>query len=420
VIEVKLHCSHWAAPVPLASGVGVLIGRDGASSDLAIPVSGVSKQHCEITVSASSVHLRDLGSTNGTFVNGRWSSEAVLQDGDVLDLGPRVQIRVEIRRGEGPLACDTCARALTEAEAHRGGRYRDGEGRLHCLACALAHSDGFTPFGAYRLLHPVGHGLMGRVYEAVDTRVARRVALKLLNPAFSGGGEDERATRTERRFRREIELMRELDHPAIVHFHDGGDLRGQAYMALEYIDGADLAACLVAQDRAFTLVELTAVVETVASALDHAHAKGVVHRDVKPGNILRDRSGAIKITDFGLARRTDAGSFLTGAGAIVGTLEFMAPEQLENAAAIDGRADVYGLAATLYYLASRQRPFRADSDFELMRAVMGAPVPHLRDVWPAAPAALDALLAHAMDRDPARRIATPLAFARAWRAGMQA
>lgn len=418
MIQVTLECEHWEQPARLAPGAAVLIGRDARIADLPIPVSGVSKQHCEVAVSQTGAVIRDLGSTNGTFVNGRWASESALHDGDVVELGPKVTLTVAVVREDGPLRCDACGGELTGRAAARGGRYRDTFGHVFCLSCALKGAGDFTAFGRYRLLHAVGSGLSGRVFEAHDTNSNRRVALKVLNPGF---GDDDKQARTTQRFHREIDLMQALQHPAIVEFHDAGEVRGQHYLAMEFVDGADLGAVLEQTGGPLPLEEVTRVVETVAAALEWAHGQGVVHRDVKPGNILRDETtGSYKVTDFGLARRTDSESLLTAAGSIVGTLEFMAPEQLENAASIDGRADVYGLAATAFYLLTAERPFTGANDYQLMMAVMNAPVPDLASVWPEAPKGLAALLRRGMERDPDQRLASPAELWRGWQAAVSA
>lgn len=410
--ELILTCVHWDEPVRLASGRGALLGRD-PKADIVLDVSGVSKQHCELYCSARGATISDLGSTNGTYVNGRYVSEAKLGDGDIIDLGPNAQLTVTLAGDAGPPPCGACGKPLTALEASDGGRYKDGRG-VYCEACAVAGAGQFTRLASYRLLRALGQGMTGRVYEAIDTRDGSRWALKLLNPGMLAST-DTRDQRAVQRFLREISVMETLDHPNIVGFHDAGEVAGQAYLAMELIDGADLGARLKQRGQPFSAAELVPILDAAAAALAHAHARSVIHRDIKPGNILHSDDGAIRLTDFGLARREDSESLLTGAGAIVGTLEFMAPEQIESAVEADARADVYGLAATALYLLTGRRPFEASSDYQLMMMVTTGSAPRLRELLPDAPAALDALLAEAMTRDRDQRLACATQLATRWR-----
>ncbi|MGZ8765707.1 MAG: protein kinase domain-containing protein [Acidimicrobiia bacterium] len=254
----------------------------------------------------------------------------------------------------------------------------------------------------YRLVRPIARGGMASVWEAEDPLLSRRVAVKILDAQL---GTDD-ALRA--RFRHEAVAAARLAHPNIVSTYDTGEDDGVAYIVMELIDGLTLRE-LLDSHGALPVGEAVDITMQVAAALTHAHEHDLVHRDVKPGNVLVQRDGHVKVTDFGIAKATDQGSELTRAGAVMGTARYLAPEQLQDGT-VDARADVYSLALVLYELLVGRPPFAADSDVATAVARLTADAPAVSAVRPDVPAGLDAVLARALMRDPAARTLSARAF----------
>ncbi|HEY1513264.1 MAG TPA: serine/threonine-protein kinase, partial [Gaiellaceae bacterium] len=209
-----------------------------------------------------------------------------------------------------------------------------------------------TEVGGYRLVEPIGEGGTSVVYRAEHVRLGRSAALKLLSPSL--GEADFRE-----RFLRESRLAASLDHPSIVPVYDAGEADDVLYIAMQHIDGSDLKALLVAEGR-LPVRRALRIVSQVASALDAAHARGLVHRDVKPANILVGASDRAFLSDFGVVKEL-ASSGRTRTGGFVGTIDYCAPEQIEGRD-VDQRADVYALACVFYECIVGTSPFRRSSD----------------------------------------------------------
>jgi serine/threonine-protein kinase len=228
---------------------------------------------------------------------------------------------------------------------------------------------GLGAFGDYELLEEIARGGMGIVFKARQSSLKRLVALKMtLSGAFASEGERER-------FRLEAELAANLDHPNIVPIYEVGEHQGHHFFSMKLVDGTSLSrqvGRLADDPRA-----AAEVVATVARAVDHAHAHGFLHCDLKPSNILIDREGRPHVTDFGLAKRVEDDSALTASGAILGTPSYMAPEQASGGRSrLTPAADVYGLGAILYELLTMQPPFRAGTVMETVVQVLEhEPVP---------------------------------------------
>jgi len=251
-----------------------------------------------------------------------------------------------------------------------------------------------TVLAGYRVDRVLGRGGMGVVYLAHDPRLRRNVALKLLSPELA---EDE-AFRA--RLLRESQLAASLDHPNVVPVYESGEMDGLLYIAMRYVPGTDLRALLrveggLAPQRALTLVE------QVASALDAAHERGLVHRDVKPSNILltgKPEHEHCYLADFGLSTSTSDRS-VADPGRIVGTIDYVAPEQIRGGD-VDGRADVYSLACLLYECLVGDVPFRRPSDVAVIYAHLEEPLPTASEREPSLPAALDPVLARGTAKAP--------------------
>ncbi len=269
-------------------------------------------------------------------------------------------------------------------------------------------------FAGYRILGSVGSGGMGQVYLAQHPRLPRRDALKLLRADVSAAP-DYRA-----RFEREADLAANLWHPHIVGVHDRGDVDGQLWIAMDYVDGTD-AARLVRDHHphGMPLAEVLTIVVAVADALDYAHQQGLLHRDVKPANILltdpRAADRRVLLADFGIARSINDTSGLTATNVTVGSVAYAAPEQLTGAP-LDGRADQYALACTAFHLLTGAPPFVNSNPAVVIGNHLSAPAPRLATMRPDL-ASLDAVLARAMAKEPAQRFPTCRAFAAALNCG---
>jgi tRNA A-37 threonylcarbamoyl transferase component Bud32 len=249
-----------------------------------------------------------------------------------------------------------------------------------------------SEIAGYRIESVIGRGGMSVIYLATQIRLGRRVALKLLASELA---EDERF---RERFVREAHLASEINHPNIIPIYDAGEDGGYLYLAMRYVDGPSLRE-LLRSGGPLSLGRLIYLIEQVASALDVAHAAGLVHRDVKPANILlEEASDHAFLTDFGVAKRTTARG-LTQTGLIVGTFEYLAPEQIE-ALAVDARTDVYGLGCTIFECITGSLPFDRESEVAIMHAHLAAAPPNVTQRRPDLPLALNDVIAKALAKSP--------------------
>jgi len=275
-----------------------------------------------------------------------------------------------------------------------------------------------TRLGPYEILSPLGAGGMGEVYRAKDTRLGREVAVKVLPQHLSASPE------VRARFEREARTVSSLNHPNICTLFDVGREGETDYLVMELIEGETLSTRLT--KGPLPMAETLRIGSEVADALDRAHRAGVIHRDLKPGNVMLTKSGA-KLMDFGLARATGmAGANgsgvsvealtqsptvahpLTAEGTIVGTFQYMSPEQLEGKEA-DARSDVWALGCVLYEMAAGKRAFAGKSQASLISAIMGSEPTPVSQVAPMAPPALDRLVGVGVgaERNHARLVRRP-------------
>lgn len=266
-------------------------------------------------------------------------------------------------------------------------------------------------FAGYTVVRLLGSGGMGEVYLARHPRFPRLEALKVLHTEYSADPD------FQQRFNREAELASGLWHPHIVGVHDRGEFDGQLWITMDYVDGADLGAVVSANYASGMPVEaVVAVVAAVSDALDHAHHRGLLHRDVKPANIMVSRADdagewRILLSDFGIARPIDDASGLTATNMAVGTVNYCAPEQLMGGA-LDGRADQYALAATAYYLLTGTKMFANLPAVAVISSHLTAPPPLPGAVRPDL-AITDAVFARALAKDPRQRFQRCSEFAAA-------
>jgi serine/threonine-protein kinase len=265
-----------------------------------------------------------------------------------------------------------------------------------------------TTVAGCRITSVIGRGGMGVVYLAEHLHLGRKVALKLLAPALAS---DERF---RERFVRESRIAATIDHPNVIPVYDAGEADGVLYIAMRHVEGTDLKV-LLARDAPLELERTIRLVEQIGAALDAAHGAGLVHRDVKPANVLIGSGDHCWLTDFGLTKRAGSESALTTTGVIVGTTAYMAPEQFEGRE-VDARADVYSLGCVVYECLTATIPFERDTQAAMMYAHLTEPPPRPSARRPDLPAAADGVVARAMAKRRDDRYQTAGELAAALRA----
>jgi serine/threonine protein kinase/DNA-binding response OmpR family regulator len=260
--------------------------------------------------------------------------------------------------------------------------------------------------GNYDVLNRLGAGGMGTVLKARHRRMKRIVALKVLAQDLA------RDESFVKRFQREVEMIARFQHANIVMAYDADEAEAGPFLVMEFVDGRDLAST-VESDGPLSFAAALSCILQAARGLEYAHKQGIIHRDIKPANLLRDAGGVVKVTDLGLARlsgRANGGSgapgAITQAGGILGTVDYMSPEQAIDSTAIDLRADIYSLGATLYFLLVGQPPYLGQTMMATLWKHREAPIPSLMEARKDVPAALDALFRRMMAKSPADRFQT--------------
>src|SRR4051794_27027249 len=273
-------------------------------------------------------------------------------------------------------------------------------------------SAGSTVAG-YRIESVAGQGGMGVVYRATQLGLGRPVALKLIATELAHD------VSFRQRFQRESQIAASIDHPNVIPVYEAGESDGSLFLAMRYVDGTDLGA-LVGREGRLAPERAVRIVARIAAALDAAHRRGLVHRDVKPANVLLAAEDEhVYLTDFGLTKRTTSAAALTRTGMFVGTLDYCAPEQIRGEPA-DGRADVYALGCVLFRCLAGEAPYERDSDVAKMYAHLNDPIPTVTALAPDVPAALDDVLAEALAKDADDRFSTAGALAQAALAALAA
>jgi hypothetical protein len=398
-----------------------LIGRSKEAHLCLTDDKFFSRNHCLLEISPPRCFLRDLGSTNGTFVNGQRVSEAFLENGAQIQGGETV-LRVEVGTGPaGPLAgtadsnqsinnsvkptvvtvaCLNCGRR-EEAQATSSEEHLT----FLCEDCRVELKKTPQPIPGYDMVKVLGRGGMGCVMLGRNQNSGSAVAIKTLLPEFAV------SDKAMRRFMREIDVAASLTHPSIVQFIDRGVHNGVVYLVTEFIDGADAAKLADARGGRLPHPETLEIISQALEALSYAHARGYIHRDVKDQNILV--RGTLpnltaKLTDFGLAKSfAQSGmSGVTMAGEMAGTLAYMSPEQLKNFRDVKPQADIYAVGMTAYSLLSGQLALnigRNTSMAETIKAIFEQPAIPLRERAPHLPTAVCEIIDRALMKDPAQR-----------------
>jgi len=255
--------------------------------------------------------------------------------------------------------------------------------------------------GRYEIVRELGKGAMGIVYLAKDPLIGRLVALKTIRVAAHS--DDDEAKEFQQRFIREAQAAGILNHPSIVTVHDIGqdEVSGTSFIAMEFVEGYNLKEVL-SQGRALSFDQIGDVIAQVAEAIDFAHAKGIVHRDVKPANIILLEGNRAKITDFGIAKIASGAANLTTTGQFLGTPNYMAPEQIKGAP-VDGRTDIFSLGICLYECLTRRKPFGGDSLTSISYKIVHEPFAPLHEINPQIPDGYTEVVALCLAKDPAKR-----------------
>ncbi|MBR0674462.1 serine/threonine-protein kinase, partial [Neoroseomonas soli] len=264
----------------------------------------------------------------------------------------------------------------------------------------------------YEVRGTLGAGAMGTVYDAVDRIIERRVAIKVVNRPNES---DPEAVEAHARFRREAQAAGRLSHPNIVGVYDYGENQTQAWIVMELVEGGSLKGRIDKNQR-FTIPEIVRIMGEVCAALNYSHQRGVVHRDIKPGNIMMTTDGQVKIADFGIARLEN--SSMTQVGTLIGTPSYMAPEQFRGEP-VDLRADIWAAGVMLYQLLTGEKPFEGGFSAVMHKALHTEPPPPSQ-LSVTTPRAFDAVIAHALAKRPDDRFRSAAEFGEAIRAAAAA
>ncbi len=266
--------------------------------------------------------------------------------------------------------------------------------------------------GQYQIIEQLGQGGMATVYKAYHAALDRDVAIKVLHPAFT---EDPNFLA---RFQREARVVAKLDHPNIVPIYDFSQHENQPYLVMKFIKGETLKARL--SRRKMTLEEALPILEKVGVALQYAHKKGIVHRDVKPSNVLLSEDGETYLTDFGLARIAQSGSSTLTSDQMVGTPQYISPEQAMSKSDLDFRTDIYSFGVMIYEIAVGRVPYNADTPYAVIHDHIYTPLPLPRNVNPNVPEEIERFLLKALAKNPVDRFVDINSMMKAFRSGIQA
>lgn len=393
-----------------------LIGRSD-SAHLYLPEDKFfSRHHCLLEIAPPRCFLRDLGSTNGTFVNGQKVPEAHLRSGDRIQGGQTV-LEVEVH-AEQPVTVDGLeARTLTRpsivmVECANCGRREQTEASVPneplsflCEECREELKHQPPPVPGYQTIKVLGRGGMGCVTLAREQQSGRTVAIKTLLPEVAVTGQ------ALRRFMREIEVAAALDHPNIVRFLASGTNNGAVYLVTEYVDGSDAAQLADAQGGRLPYGQAIEIVSQALDALAYAHSKGYIHRDIKESNILISGSApnlTAKLTDFGLAKSfTQSGmSGITMAGDMAGTFAYMPPEQIKDFRNVRPTSDIYAVGMTAYSLLAGDTALDLGPKQDVagtVRAIFEGQIIPLRRRAPDVPERVAEVIERALAKDPRQR-----------------
>jgi pSer/pThr/pTyr-binding forkhead associated (FHA) protein len=377
-----------------------------------------SRNHCLLEINPPRSFLRDLNSTNGTFLNGQRVGTAFLNDGDRIQCGETVLVVEVMTNDSAAELSETTQDALSRrpvlvmVECLNCGRREQAQAsapdeRLTflCEDCRIELKRSPQPIPGYDTVRLLGRGGMGCVMLGREQRTGRAVAIKTLLPEFAI------SDKALRRFMREIDVAAALKHNNIVEFIDRGTHNGVVYLVTEFVDGADASRLAELNGGHLAYKDGISIISQALDALSFAHAQGYIHRDFKDQNILvsgHSPNLVAKLTDFGLAKSfTHSGmSGVTMAGEMAGTLAYMSPEQLRNFRDVKPQSDIYAVGMTAYSLLSGALALDLTSKSSVndtIRAIFEQPAVPLRQRTPHIPAAVCEVIDRALAKDPAQR-----------------
>lgn len=373
-----------------------------------------SRNHCLLEINPPHSFLRDLGSTNGTYVNGQRVREAYLQNGDRVQGGETVLI-VEVTANDNPSFSETTQDAVATrpvivmVECLNCGRREQAQATAEdermtflCEDCRIELKRSPQPIPGYETVRLLGRGGMGSVMLSRDEKTGRAVAIKTLLPEFAV------SDKALARFMREIDVAAALKHPNIVEFIDRGTHNGVVYLVTEFVEGADASKLAEAHGGKLSYPDSISIISQALDALSYAHAQGYIHRDFKDQNILVGGASpnlVAKLTDFGLAKSfTQSGmSGVTMAGEMAGTLAYMPPEQLRNFRDVKPQSDIYAVGMTAYSLLTGSLALdltRRASVNETIKAIFEQPAIPLNQRAPHVPQPVCDIIDRALAKDP--------------------
>lgn len=366
--------------IPLKLDKPLIVGRD-STADVRITGDGISRRHFQLETEDNSTILTDLGSTNGTFINGERVERHKLREGDSIRLGPHV-FQFAPAAAAPPPRSDRATYALGPLSGLPGSR-----------------------FGDFTVGEPVAKGATGVIFRATSPDQKHVVALKVLWPEFLTHDDD------LKRLVRAVKVMMPIRHPNLVAVYGAGKTQGFGWVAMELIEGRSVAKMLRDESIASQMDWKTAfnIALQAARALEKLHEHQVVHRNFAPRHILLSRDGVAKVGDFALAKPL-AGNLaiaVSKEGEIIGETAYMSPEQTRGPDAMDIRSDIYGLGATLYAMLAGAPPFSAPNDLDMLKLIRSEMPKPLAKIRFGLPEHLSDLVARMMAKDPANRFDDP-------------
>lgn len=471
-LKARLHIrtgEFAGATIPLTVGQAVTIGRSDASN-IILPDGKISRVHCRIAFDGKTCRIDDMDSRNGTFVNSLRIKGQEVGSGDEMRVGDTV-VRVEVSEDsvgvvekpptpsglKPPIAlsafetlppdepllarpapsldstavqpeairppapgvsaapgmptiedqifiarhkfCDSCGKMILKQEI-QSGRVRVIDGKVFCAQCEALQVG--RQLGQYRILDKIGQGTMGLVFRAEHATMRKLAAVKVLFEHLISNKDN------VRRFLREAMAGASLNHPNIVQMYDAGEDKGIYYIVMELVEGRTIEE-VVGHDGPIPVEKAMDVAIQIGRALQYAHEKKIVHRDLRPGNIVLSADGIAKVIDMGTAKSLENSglSTLTKTGISFGTINFASPEQIFDAKNVDHRADIYSLGATLYYMVTGVLPFQARSPKEFFEKVNTEDLPTANQVNPKVSPELAKIIHRMMKRNREDRFQTP-------------
>jgi len=409
--------------VIVGEGQSVVIGRDPRAK-MQLSDHEISRLHCEVQNAGGIYSVSDLNSRNGTKVNDEKITKRPLRQGDVIEVGstrimfkveravveqaaePKAKPQVTPRRRPTGLPSPASPGAPAE-ESPAPGAILETIASAPENAAVEPGGDAFVgrKLGDFKVVAKLGAGDSASVYKAVQFSKNRLVALKVFPPEMA------RDAAAMTRFIRGAKSGSQLRHPNIVRILGGGQTEGIYYIFMEFVEGCSLRDLMKkAQDGELLAPKTCVNIATqLAEALQLAYEKRIVHRNIKPDNILVDKDGVVKLSDLGLAKtiQEPGGSDITDPGTILGTLNYMSPEQLADAGIVDHRSDIYSLGATLYALVTGIEPFASPSTLDTMIKIQKEKLEPASKHNPALPESLCRVIQKAMAKFPEERYQTP-------------